>query len=135
MIEPRLGARAVALFLALLFAPGAPAQGAAPQSAFLDVPLIAGAPVLAQPDMAYPREARARGLAGTVVVAVLVGEDGAPVRHRILSSEPPLIFDAAVNAAIPGFRFAPATREGRPSQYETHLTLAFDPQRAGAQAQ
>lgn len=97
------------------------------QAVFIGVPFIAGAPVLQQPFFEYPREAQAHGVSGSAVIAFLVGEDGVPVRHRILESDPPLIFDAAINASIAGFRFAPATRDGRPAQYETHVTLAFSP--------
>ena len=61
-------------------------------------------------------------------MAVLVDVDGVPVRHRIIASDPPLIFDAVINEAMPQFRFAPALRDGKPTQYETHLSLNFDPQ-------
>ena len=101
--------------------------GAQAQSVFVGVPFVAGAPVLQQPFFDYPREAQARGVSGSAVIAFLVGDDGVPVRHRILESDPPLIFDAAINAAIGEFRFATATRDGKPAQYETHVTLAFSP--------
>lgn len=104
------------------------AQGAAPQSAFPGVPFVASAPVREQPAFEYPREARQRGRAGSVLVAVLVGVDGVPVRHRIIAADPPLIFDAVIGEAIPQFRFAPAMRDGKPTQYETQLMLNFDPQ-------
>lgn len=98
-----------------------------PRSIFLGTPFVEGAPVESRPDFAYPREALARRLQGTVVVAVLVGEEGQVLRHRIISAEPPLIFNATVDTAIPGFRFASANRDGRPARYETHLTLVFHP--------
>ena len=87
--------------------------------------------MLSQPALNYPREALAHRVAGIVVVAVLVGEDGVPVRHLIVRADPPLIFDAVVNAAIPEFRFATATQHGRPARYETQLTLSFDPHAGG----
>ena len=118
------GSRPKALLqLLLLLAMG----GAQAQSVFVGVPFVAGAPVLQQPFFDYPREAQARGVSGSAVIAFLVGDDGVPVRHRILESDPPLIFDAAINAAIGEFRFATATRDGKPAQYETHVTLAFSP--------
>ena len=123
-----LGWRRVLASLLALLACNALAQGAAPQSAFPGVPFVAGAPVREQPAFEYPREARQRGRAGNLLVAVLVGIDGVPVRHRIIASDPPLIFDAAINEAMPQFRFAPAMRDGKPTQYETHLSLNFDPQ-------
>jgi|GEM_PF-5766574 len=124
---PRRWRRVPASLLAVL-ACNALAQAAMPQSVFSGVPFVAGAAVREQPAFEYPREARQRGRAGTLLVAVLVGIDGVPVRHRIIAADPPLIFDAAVDAAIPQFRFAPAMRDGTPTQYETHLTLNFDPQ-------
>ena len=127
----RLGALTGAGLLAATLGASLPAQVATPQSAFVGVPLVQGAPVLSHPHFEYPREAFAHGVAGIVVVAVLVGEDGVPVRHRIVRADPPLIFDAVVNAAIPEFRFATATQNGRPARYETQLTLSFDPQAGG----
>jgi protein TonB len=100
---------------------------APPRSVYPDVPFVEGAPVRSRPDFDYPREALARRLEGTLLVAVLVGEDGSVIRHRILSAEPPLIFNRAVDAAMPEFRFAPAERDGKPSRYETHLSLLFKP--------
>ena len=108
-----------------LVAMAAGAQPAAPQSAFTGVPFVAGAPLLQQPQFEFPSDARLRNSEGTVVVAFLVGEDGVPLRHRIIAADPPLLFEAAVNASIGEFRFAPATRDGKPAQYETHVTLSF----------
>ena len=115
--------------LLAVLACGALAQGAAPQSVYPGVPFVAVAPIREQAPFEYPSEARRRGRAGTLLVAVLVGVDGVPLRHQIIAADPPLIFDAVINAAIPQFRFAPAMRDGKPTQYETHLTLNFDPQR------
>ena len=129
MIEAlQRGRRRVLASLLALLACNALAQGATPQSVFPGVPFVAGAPVREQPAFEYPREARQRGRAGSLLVAVLVGVDGIPVRHRIIAADPPLIFDAAINEAMPQFRFAPAMRDGKPTEYETHLTLNFDPQ-------
>ncbi len=118
----------IAGLLAVL-ACGALAQGATPQSVYPGVPFVAVAPIREQAPFEDPGEARRRGRAGTLLVAVLVGVDGVPLRHQIIAADPPLIFDAVINAAIPQFRFAPAMRDGKPTQYETHLTLTFDPQR------
>ena len=119
------GSRPRALLQLLLLLAVGVAQA---QSVFVGVPFVAGAPVLQQPFFDYPREAQARGVSGSAVIAFLVGEDGVPVRHRILETDPPLIFDSAINASVGEFRFATATRDGKPMQYETHVTLAFSPQ-------
>ena len=138
-----VGAGLVAAFvfaLTLALAPPAPAQGppqapaqntlqvAPPPSAFPGQPYVTGAPVVYQPPLEYPREAKERGREGTVVVAFLVNEKGEVERYRIIESDPPLLFDGVVNAAVPSFRFAPAMRNGKPSSYETRLTLSFKPQ-------
>ena len=119
------GLRTLIAALPWLVAMAAGAQPAAPQSAFTGVPFVAGAPLLQQPQFEFPSDARLRNSEGTVVVAFLVGEDGVPLRHRIIAADPPLLFEAAVNASIGEFRFAPATRDGKPAQYETHVTLSF----------
>ena len=121
-------AAAFVFAMTLALAPQAPAQMAPPPSAFPGQPYVTGAPVIYQPPLDYPREARERGREGTVVVAFLVNEKGEVERYRIIEAEPPLIFDSVVNAAVPSFRFAPAMRDGKPSSYETRLTLSFKPQ-------
>jgi periplasmic protein TonB len=134
-IEPArivVGAGLAAAFvfaMTLALAPQAPAQVVPPPpSVFPGQPYVTGAPVVYQPPLDYPREARERGREGTVVVAFLVNEKGEVERFRIVEADPPLIFDSAVNAAVPSFRFAPAMRNGKPSSYETRLTLSFKPQ-------
>lgn len=106
------------------------APGEDHQPIFAGLPFALGAPVTHTPPLPFPVEAQRRGREGKVVVAFLVGEDGVPERHRIIESDPPLIFDAVVNAAAPDFRFAPALRDGKPARYETRITLTFKPQPA-----
>jgi len=120
----------VALVLAFVVAGAAHAQAASPQSIFPGVPFVAGAPVMHQPELAYPLEAQQRAREGKVVIAFLVGVDGVPERFRILESDPPVLFDRTVADAAPEFRFAVAMRDGSAVRYETHLTLAFNPQRS-----
>ena len=121
--------RLVAGLLLMAAALGARAQGA--QAAFPGVPQVASAPVTYQPPLPFPIEAQKRRREGAVVVAFLVGTDGAPERFRILESDPPLIFDDAVRSAAPEFRFAPAVMDGKPARYETRITLTFRPQQGG----
>ncbi|MBL8384986.1 MAG: energy transducer TonB [Burkholderiales bacterium] len=125
------GARRIACLMAFAVAALLPAVagGADRASIFTGLPFAIGAPVTHQPPLPYPVEAERRGREGTVVVAFLVGEDGVPERYRIIESDPPLLFDAVVNAAAPEFRFAPAVRNGKPARYETHITLNFRPPR------
>ena len=103
------------------------ARIAAPESQFIGVPFVSNTVVTHRPEVGFPLDHILRKGAGTVVVAVLVGEDGVPVRHRIVSAEPPLIFNRYVEAALPDFRFGIASRDGKPLAYETRLTLNFAP--------
>jgi protein TonB len=118
--------RALWLVLALL-APPALAQTPVEESVFIGVPFVRNVAVTHQPEMTFPLEAQRRNQGGKVVVAVLVGPDGAPQRHRILEAEPPLVFDAMVREALPDFRFSLASRNGKPIAYETRLTLTLAP--------
>ena len=110
----------------LLVCGAALAQPVTLESVFVGVPFVKNPTVTHQPDV-IPAEKLRRLGSGTVVVAVLVGEDGAPLRYRILSAEPPLLFDRYVTDALPEFRFAPGSRHGAPQVYETRLTMQFKP--------
>lgn len=118
--------RALWLVLALLAHP-VQAQTPAEESVFIGVPFVRNVAVTHQPEMTFPLEAQRRNQGGKLVVAVLVGPDGVPQRHRILEAEPPLVFDAMVRDALPDFRFSLASRNGKPIAYETRLTLNLAP--------
>ena len=119
--------RGLCCVLLALIANLAPAQTVSLESVFTGVPFVPKALVTHQPEGIISRDKLQRLGSGTVVVAVLVGEDGAPLRHRILSAEPPLLFDRYVNDALPDFRFAIGSRNGVAMVYETHLTMHFAP--------
>lgn len=114
------------LVLALRALP-VPAQAATEESVFVGVPFVRNVAVTHQPEMTFPLEAQRRNQGGKLVVAVLVGPDGAPQRHRILEADPPLVFDNMVRDALPDFRFSLASRNGKPIAYETRLTLTLAP--------
>ena len=107
----------------------APAQTVSLESIYLGVPFVPKATVTHQPDDVIPADKLQRIGSGTVVVAVLVGENGAPLRYRILSAEPPFLLDRYVTDSLPDFRFAIASRNGVPQVYETRLTMQFSPQK------
>lgn len=112
-------------FAALLVS--APVRAQTAESAFPGVPFVFPPTITYQPEIGFPTDHILRKVKGLVVVAILVGEDGAPLRHRIVSAEPPLIFDRYVTEAVPDFRFGVATRNGKPLAYETRLTMNFAP--------
>jgi protein TonB len=61
----------------------------------------------------YPREARARGVEGRVVLRIHVGADGVVERVEVLESAG-AILDESVAAAVRRWTFAPATACGEP---------------------
>jgi len=80
--------------------------------------------VLHQPEPpAYPAEAKAQGIQGTVVVTLIVGTDG-----RVESAEagegPDELRPAAV-AYAKGWRFKPAQVDGKPVKARFKLTMPF----------
>jgi TonB family protein len=122
----KTGARWLLLTLALQVLP-AFAQAVPDESVFVGVPFVRNVAVTHQPEMTFPMEAQRRNQGGRMVVAVLVGPDGVPQRHRILEADPPLVFDTMVRDALPDFRFSLASRNGKPIAYETRLTLTLAP--------
>src|SRR5262245_7728072 len=97
---------AVALALAAPPAAAQPAKGSPPEAAPARVvdpkPL---APLTAP----YPEGAKGNAV---VVVAIVVNADGTVRKARAVSGEEPFV--SAAIAASSGWRFAPATREGKP---------------------
>ncbi len=60
----------------------------------------------------YPPRARAKGVTGTVKMSILIGTDGAVERVKVLSAEPPGVFDDSAVQAAKMWKFAPATYKG-----------------------
>jgi protein TonB len=61
----------------------------------------------------YTDEARAAGIEGTVVLDVVVGEDGRVVDVKVMEGLPKGLTEAAV-AALRGCRFTPGEKDGKP---------------------
>lgn len=82
-------------------------------------PPVAGATLqyASAPPPAYPAAARRMRLEGTVLLEVLVGEDGRPLRVDVReSSGHRQLDDAARDQVLARWRFRPAMREGRAIQ-------------------
>jgi protein TonB len=77
------------------------------------------------PQPTYPQAARAAGVAGTVVVQVLIDEAGSVVSTSVLSGHR-LLRTAAVQAARRA-EFEPMTLDGQPKMISGVLTYAFQP--------
>jgi TonB family protein len=78
------------------------------------------------PPPAYPKEAANAGITGRVVVIVDVAPDGSPAGVKIETSKPAGVFDAVVLKAVRAWKFAPATKHGRPIAGRVRVPIDFD---------
>lgn len=65
---------------------------------------------LRNPPPAYPASARRNGEEGTVMLRVLVGRDGVPLKVEVGQSSRSRLLDQAAQDAVQGWRFVPARR-------------------------
>jgi protein TonB len=75
-------------------------------------------------DVRYPRAAVEAGIEGTVVLRVLVGSDGAYVRHVVLREAHPLL-RAEVERQVRQLRFRPGLQANRPVKVWVTLPFRF----------
>ncbi len=75
----------------------------------------------------YPYRARQRGIDGEVKVKLLVRADGTVANVTILDSRPKGVFDAAVEKAVPRWKFSPGRIDGKavPSWVVTTVTFVL----------
>lgn len=81
--------------------------------------------ILSSPAPAYPAAAVESGLHPTVVLAVTVDAEGAPVEVTVEHSGGDA-FDAAAQDAVRGWTFAPATRDGEPMASRVRVAVHFE---------
>jgi protein TonB len=81
--------------------------------------------VLRAPLPAYPEAAAENGVEGTVVMKVLVGERGEVVEVKVLRSSHDPRLDEAALTAVRGWRYQPATQDGKPRRVYTRATVQF----------
>lgn len=74
----------------------------------------------------YPRRAREQGIEGRVTLQLLVDASGNVREARVLTSEPPGVFDAAARAAALRFTFAPGTVDGKPADAWVRQAIRFE---------
>jgi TonB family protein len=112
-----------------------PLSGETPTAA----PAPAGTPAAAEPagvltrppelieflSAPYPPEAEAAGIAGQVLFAVVIGEDGTVGAVRVLDAGPHSSFAPAAEAAVRKFRFRPAEIDGKPATVEIEYRYDF----------
>jgi TonB family protein len=71
----------------------------------------------------YPEAARQQNIHGAVVLAALVGTDGAVRELRVVSGEP--VLAKAATDAVRRWRFQPHRQDGRLVEFETQITVNF----------
>jgi TonB family protein len=71
----------------------------------------------------YPSEARQAGVSGTVQVDAIVGTNGHVTAARSVNG--PLMLREAAVAAVMGFQYKPASRNGKPIESQTLVNLVF----------
>ena len=73
----------------------------------------------------YPREAKRKGLTGTVVLTVTVDEKGSVSNAGIKTTTNPIFNDASVDV-IKRYKFEPAKIDGNPVSVIFDLPIVFD---------
>lgn len=76
-------------------------------------------------DVAYPPAARSKGVTGFVTLHVLVDTNGSVESVRVLEAEPKGVFENAAVDAVEGWKFDPATYQGRPVKVWARQTVQF----------
>ncbi len=75
----------------------------------------------------YPEIAKRAGIEGLVVVNVLIGKDGRPIKARILKKKPAdsNIFDEAATSALMRSSYSPGIQNGRPIKVWLTVPMRF----------
>jgi periplasmic protein TonB len=87
--------------------------------------VVAPAPKTDNAPPKYPRQARARGYEGKVVVRVLVASDGTAKSATIAESSSFASLDTAARDAVLAWHFFPGTKDGTPQEAYINITVRF----------
>lgn len=100
---------------------GSPAPPAQPG------PILVSHPGFRRPPAppAYPPQAIARGIEGTVLVRVLIGPDGETIEVRVHRSSGAVLLDRAALAAVQRWEFRPAAVGGRAAPAWVEVPVRF----------
>ncbi|GHA74362.1 energy transducer TonB [Cognatilysobacter bugurensis] len=79
------------------------------------------------PPPAYPEALACEDVGGQVVLQLEIGADGRPASMRLLTSSGESQLDDAAIAAVRGWEFAPATRNGQPVTSRIQVPVTFTP--------
>ncbi|HET9167528.1 MAG TPA: energy transducer TonB, partial [Candidatus Angelobacter sp.] len=72
----------------------------------------------------YSKSARKQGIQGTVTLSVVIGTDGKAHDVKVVKSLEPSL-DANAIKAVKTWKFAPATKDGRPVAIEMRLDVDY----------
>lgn len=75
-------------------------------------------------DVRYPEDARRAGIDGTVVVQVVVAEDGKPMQPAVVRSVHPKLDEEAMRAIMEQ-QFTPGMQRSRPVKVRTNISVRF----------
>jgi protein TonB len=121
--DPDAGVRTAAVWALAHVRRGVATAAAPTDDKLQQTPLDEPARLVQTSKLAYPEEPFAKGIQGTVVVELVVDEDGKVAHAEVRGSVPPL--DAAALAAVRGWRFTPATLAGKPIASVASAPVAF----------
>ena len=76
------------------------------------------------PDPKYSKSAKKRGIQGTVTLSAVIGTDGKAHDVKVVNSLEPTL-DAKAIAAVKTWKFAPATKDGRPVAVAMRLEIDY----------
>ena len=76
------------------------------------------------PDPKYSKSARKQGIQGVVTLSAVIGVDGKPHDVKVVNSLEPSL-DANAIETVKTWKFAPATKDGRPVAVEMRLEIDF----------
>jgi len=108
-------------------APAAPAPVSAPPREVYPTPEVDVAPkILRVVKPIYPPLALRAKMGGTVLLRVLVAENGAPADVQVIQGAPGGLTESAV-AAVRKWRFTPGQRNGAPVRAWTTIPIPFEP--------
>lgn len=82
---------------------------------------------VSSPPPRYPRSALRRGESGEVLLDVIVGANGRPLRVEVERSSRVPALDAAAVEAVRRWRFQPAQRQGEPVPARVRIPVTFNP--------
>ncbi len=79
-----------------------------------------------QAPVEYPRQARARGTQGYVVLSLLISAAGEIEKVQVLEAQPAGVFDQAAIEGVRNWRFEPAQYQGRNVKVWARQRVRFD---------